>query len=305
MSKLIDVCLLGTGGMMPLPNRWLTALLLRFNGKMILIDCGEGTQIPLKLAGWGFKSIDAIFFTHYHADHVAGLPGLLLTMGNSGREEPLCIYGPPGLIDIIKGVTVIAPQLPFEIRLFELSKDNVATSGFGEIEIHSIPAEHAVPCLSYSIEVKRAGKFDVQRAKDKGIPVQFWSRLQKGETIEVDGTTYTPGMVLGEARKGLKISYCTDTRPIGSLVDFAQESDLLICEGMYGEENKIEKAIEKKHMTFLEAAMLAKNGKVKELWLTHYSPSMDNPEEYLNNAKSVFSNTVIGRDLMSKTLVFE
>jgi len=305
VCKLVDVCLLGTGGMMPLPNRWLTALLIRVSGKMILIDCGEGTQIPIKLAGWGFKAIDAICFTHYHADHIAGLPGLLLTIGNSGREEPLSIYGPPGLYEVIKGITVVAPHLPFEIKLFELSNDHLVTTSIGDVKIQSIPGDHAIPCLSYGIEINRAGKFDVQRAKDAGIPVQFWSRLQKGETIELDGSIYTTDMVLGEKRRGLKISYCTDTRPTKSLVDFVQESDLLICEGMYGEDDKIEKAIEKKHMTFSEAAMMAKNANVKELWLTHYSPSMDNPEDYECNAKSIFDNSVLGRDLLTKTLVFE
>jgi ribonuclease Z len=301
---MFDVCLLGCGGMMPLPNRWLTALLVRYNGRMILIDCGEGTQIPIKLAGWGFKTIDAICFTHYHADHIVGLPGLLLTMGNSGREEPLSIYGPPGLIEVIKGITIVAPQLPFEIKLIELSGDYAVSTKLGDVLIHSIPVDHAIPCLSYAMEIKRAGKFDAKRAKNAEIPIQYWSRLQNGEVIEADSRIYTPDMVLGEERKGLKVSYCTDTRPIESLIDFVRESDIFICEGMYGDDENSQKAMEKKHMTFSEAAMLAKRANVKEMWLTHYSPALDKPQDYLHYAKGIFDNTVLGFDLMNKTLVF-
>jgi len=302
---MVEVCLLGSGGMMPLPNRWLTALLYRYNGKMVLVDCGEGTQIPVKLAGWGFKNIEVICITHYHADHIAGLPGMLLAIGNSGRREPLTILGPPMLNDVVQGLTIIARELPFEMKLIELSGEIPTTNSVGEILIHSIPVEHTMPCLSYSIEIKRAGKFHVEMAKKYNIPIQFWSRLQKGEIIQHKNQTYFPAMVLGEPRKGIKVSYCTDTRPIEALVDFVRESDLLICEGMYGEEEKLEKAIEKKHMIFSEAATIAQKGCVKELWLTHYSPALENPEKFYDNAKSIFANTVLGEDLLRKTIYFE
>jgi ribonuclease Z len=290
---------------MPLPDRWLTALLLRYNGKLILIDCGEGAQIPVKLAGWGFKSIEAICFTHYHADHVAGLPGLLLTIGNSGRTEPLAILGPPGLTKIIKGITVIAPELPYEIKLTELADENITINNLSGIIIKSIPVEHTVPCLSYCVEIRRAGKFDVARAQSLFIPQQFWSHLQKGEVIRHQGSVYTPEMVLGEERKGLKVSYCTDTRPTEALPQFINKSDLFICEGMYGEEEKLPKAVENKHMIFSEAAHLARKGCVNELWLTHYSPALEKPEFFLDNGKRIFNNTNLGRDLMKKSLLWE
>lgn len=302
---MLDVCLLGTGGMMPLPDRWLTALLVKYNGKMILFDCGEGTQIVMKSIGWGFKALDAICLTHYHADHVAGLPGLLLTIGNSGREEPLTILGPPGLQSIVNGMSVIAPELPFEINLVELSDRSVDNSVVNDVCIHSVPAEHSIPCISYTLEIKRAGKFDVDKAEKQQIPRQYWNRLQKGETVELGGIMYTQDMVLGNQRKGLKVSYCTDTRPANSLIELIQDSDLLVCEGMYGEDDKLYKAIDKKHMTFSEAASLAKNANVKELWLTHYSPSLIEPQDYIDFATNIFENTKAGHDLMTKSLIFD
>lgn len=301
---MIDICLLGCGGMMPLHNRWLTSMLFRCGGKMILIDCGEGTQIPMARIGWGFKSIDVICFTHYHADHIIGLPGLLLTMGNSGREEPLTIIGPPSLYDVIKGIMVVAPQLPFELKLVELSDEQSEMINSGDIIVHSMPVNHGMPCLTYSLEIKRSGAFDVQKARCHNIPMKYWNLLQKGDIIEEGHYRYTPDMVLGEPRKGLKVSYCTDTRFTNSLISFVEASDLLICEGLYGEDEKKQKVHEKNHMIFSEAAYLAKSAHVKELWLTHYSPALKNPEDYIDSAKMIFENTVIGKDLMTKTLSF-
>lgn len=301
---MLEICLLGTGGMMPLPNRWLTSMLLRYNGKMLLVDCGEGTQIPLKMCGWGFKAIDAILFTHYHADHVAGLPGLLLTLGNSGREEPVTLIGPPGLKAIVEGLLVISPRLPYDLGLLELSHEQCSELIIDSIRVKSTPAEHWMPCLSYSFEIARLGRFDVKKAGELGVPVESWKRLQKGEAIDIGNMVITPEMVLGKPRKGLKVSYCTDTRPVEGLADFIKDSDLFICEGMYGDNGDMQKAIEKKHMLFSEAATLAKLGKVDELWLTHYSPAMENPMEYITSAKSIFENTIAGCDLMTKKLKF-
>lgn len=299
---MLDVCLLGTGGMMPLPNRWLASLLIRFNGRMILIDCGEGTQIPLKMAEWGFKTLDAILFTHYHADHIAGLPGLLLTLGNSGREEPLTLMGPPGISQIVEGVTVISPVLPYELKLIELSDMECSKTRISNIDIKSTPVDHSLPCLSYCIELQRPGKFNVESAEKLSVPVRFWNSLQKGMTIKFADKTISPEMVLGEKRKGLKVSYCTDTRPTEDLIDFIKDSDLFICEGMYGNEDNLFSAVQNKHMMFSEAGLLAKQGRVKELWLTHYSPSLKEPEDYIETTRAIFSNTIAGRDLLTKTL---
>lgn len=301
---MLDVCLLGTGGMMPLPNRWLTALMTRLNGSSLLIDCGEGTQVAIREKGWSVHPIDVICFTHYHGDHISGLPGLLLSMGNSNRTEPVVMIGPKGLERVVNALRVIAPELPFEI----IFKEIVGTEEEFHINDYVIKAfrvSHNITCYGYSISVPRAGKFQLDKASENKVPQKYWSRLQKGEYIEEDGRCFAPDMVLGEARKGIKVTYTTDTRPVPSISENANDSDLFICEGMYGEKGMEEKAIAHKHMTFKEAATLAEEAKVRELWLTHYSPSLIRPDEYVQEAREVFSNTKTAKDGKSKTLLFD
>ena len=179
---MLDVCLLGTGGMMPLPRRFLTAAMLRYNGSSLLIDCGEGTQVAIKEKGLTFKPIDVICFTHYHGDHIGGLPGLLLTMGNADRTEPLTMIGPRGLERVVNALRVIAPELPFEIRFIEITEPEMRLELNGYC-IHAFRVNHNVTCYGYSVEIKRAGKFDVERARAAAIPQKYWSRLQKGEIL--------------------------------------------------------------------------------------------------------------------------
>ncbi len=301
---MLDVCLLGTGGMMPLPYRWLTSLMMRFNGSSILIDCGEGTQIAMKEKGWSAKPIDVLCFTHYHADHISGLPGLLLTMGNAERTEPLKLIGPRGLERVVTALRMIAPELPFELQFIELTEIE-QTLDFGEFRIEAFRVNHNITCYGYSIVIDRAGKFSVENAKEKNIPMQYWSRLQKGEEIETPEGTYTPDMVLGPPRKGIKLTYCTDTRPTDLIVKNAAYADLFVCEGMYGEPDKEQKAREHKHMTFYEAAQMAKDAEVQEMWLTHYSPSLVNPKEFMPKVREIFSNAHAGKDAKTVTLDFE
>lgn len=301
---MIDVCLLGTGGMMPLPHRALTSLMLRYNGMNVLVDCGEGTQVSIKQQGWSVKPIDVICFTHFHADHISGLPGLLLTLGNAERTEPVTMIGPKRLEKIVNALRMIAPELPFPIRFIELEQDQESFEING-LKIHAFKVQHNITCYGYSFELERAGKFDVERARALDIPMKLWNPLQKGETIEDGGITYTPDMVLGAPRKGIKLTYCTDSRPTDSIVENARESDLLICEGMYGEPDKEEKAKEHKHMTFYEAAAMAKKAEVKEMWLTHYSPSLVRPQDYEEQVRKVFANTIVAKDRRTTTLLFE
>jgi len=299
---MLEVCLLGTGGMMPLPNRWLTALMTRLNGSGLLIDCGEGTQVAIREKGWSFHDIDVICFTHYHGDHISGLPGLLLSMGNAERKEPVTLIGPKGLERVVGALRTIAPELPFELEFHELTEaeETIFCHGY---EIEAYKVNHNVLCYGYSVVVRRGGRFFPELAAQNQVPQKYWNRLQKGETIEEDGVCFTPDMVIGPPRKGIRLSYCTDTRPTKGIVAHAADADLFICEGMYGEEDKQNKALEHKHMTFYEAAKLAKEANVKELWLTHYSPSLIRPEEFIPRTRKIFPETYAGKD--GKTVVLE
>jgi len=289
---------------MPLPYRWLTSLMMRYNGKSILIDCGEGTQVAMKEKGWSPKPIDIICFTHYHADHISGLPGMLLTMGNAERTEPLLLIGPKGLTKVVNALRVIAPELPFPIECMEIT-ENTQQFQFEGFTIEAFKVNHNVLCYGYSLSIPRGGKFNREKAEAQHIPMPLWGRLQKGETVECDGRIFTPDMVLGDARKGLKVTYCTDTRPTDIIREKAVGSDLLILEGMYGEPDKLCKAKEYKHMTMYEAAKIAKDADVPGLWLTHYSPSLLRPEEYLPEVKKIFPNTCAAKDGRTVELKFD
>lgn len=289
---------------MPLPRRWLTALMTRYNGSSLLIDCGEGTQLAIKEQGWSFNPIDIICITHYHADHISGLPGLLLTMGNADRTNPLTIIGPAGLERVVNSLRVIAPELPFPIQYIELTEKE-QTIDLNGYRIEAFRVNHNIVCYGYNIIIERSGKFSVEKAQAAEIPMKYWSRLQKGEKIEEDGNMYTPDMVLGEKRKGLKVTYCTDSRPMDIIAEKAEKADLFICEGMYGEKEKAKKAKEYKHMTFVEAANLAKAAQPKEMWLTHYSPSLVRPEDYMEDVRKIFPKSYPGKDGKNVTLNFE
>lgn len=300
---MLDVCLLGCGGMLPLPKRFLTSLLVRYQGKGILIDCGESTQVALHLCGWSVKQIDHMLITHFHGDHVLGLPGLWMTMGNNGRTEPVHIWGNPGLQQIVDGLMVVCPQLPFEIICHDVTELGYQFEA-GGLQINAVPVEHRVPCLAYSLTLPRIGQFDAKRARENGIPLQYWGALQKGETITDGARIYQPSDVLGAPRKGIKITYATDCRPSEKIVALAEDSDLFVAEGLYGDDEKQPGASEKGHMIFSEAAQMALDARVQELWLTHYSPAMLTPEEYIHVARSIFANTKCGTNLMTTTLRF-
>ncbi len=301
---MLDICLLGTGGMLPLPNRFLTSMLARHQGRKLLIDCGEGTQVTMRILGWGYKTVDVICITHYHGDHVTGLPGLLLTIGNTGRTEPITIIGPPGLKEVVKGLLVVAKDLNFDIILKELP-DKAQSLEIGEFAISIVPVDHRIPCFAYSIEIRRHPRFMIEKAKANNIPQKYWKRLQYGESVTENGMVYEPHMVQGGKRKGIKVGYCTDGRPNSGIVELINQADLFICEGLYGDLESQTQAAKYKHMTYSEAATLAKQGSVKELWLTHFSPANINTTEGLENARAIFPNTILGEDRMTKTLIFE
>jgi ribonuclease Z len=303
---MIDVALVGTGGMMPLPNRFLSSMLCRINGKLFLFDCGEGTQVSLKLLGWGFKDIGTVCFTHYHADHVSGLPGLLLTINNTGRTEPVHFYGPTGLEYVVRSLSVIAPDLSFPLIFTELDpRAGEYNAEEDDIVLSALPARHRAPCFAYKIELTRRGKFDLERAQKNNIPMAVWSALQKQKDARVvyNDITYTGDMVLGPPRKGLTVAFCTDTRPFNKLVSFVHGADLLICEGLHGDD--AEKCAKHMHMSFGEAAEIAWKAEAQRLWLTHFSPALVDPVSQLKYAADIFPRARVGRDRMTKTLRFK
>lgn len=299
---MINVTLIGTGGMVPLPGRYLASCHIDYQGKAILIDCGEGTQISLHKGKISLNKIDTILITHCHADHVTGLPGLLLTMGNHGRTNHIDIIAPRGSTKILNSLLMVCGFLPFEVRIAELHDTKPQKFSKIGLNITSIPLKHHINCLGYSFELILRPHFQPEKAKKLNIPVKLWRLLHGGDEVVVDDRTITPDMVLGSPRKPIKISYVTDTRPVKLIDEIVKDSDLFICEGMYGNDEMFEGAVAKMHMIFSEAANISLNANVNELWLTHFSPSMPNPEEYIKFAENIFPNTVIGKDLMSKTL---
>lgn len=310
---MVDICLLGCGGGMPMPFRFLSATMISYKGRKILVDCGEGTQVSIRLAKLGFKSIDAILITHCHGDHIVGLPGLLSTIGNSGRTEPLTIIGPSGIERVVNGLRVIAEYLPYEVNIIENEREVKFTLENGllkvskedsQIIVNTLELDHSSPCLGYSFYFKRDRKFSVEKATLNNVPKILWSKLQKNKEVVHEGKTYYSSMVLGDDRRGIKISLTTDTRPTDEIPSFINESDLFICEGTYGNEDDREKAIKNKHLTFKEAATLARDGNVKELLLTHFTPAMLDPNEYKDNVIEIFENTIIGEDRLQKTIIF-
>ncbi|MCD7747607.1 MAG: ribonuclease Z [Firmicutes bacterium] len=301
---MFDITLSGCGGTIPLKNRWLTSCHMRYEGKCVLIDCGEGTQIAMKKASLPFKPIGIICITHFHADHIGGLPGLLLSLGGEGRTEPVTIIGPSYIEKYVKSLLIIAPELPFEIKYHPIfsKTDTVEIDGF---EITAFRVNHTVACYGYKIHIPRAGRFDPELARANGVPLAVWSKLQKTGSAELDGISYTQSLVMGAPRRGITAVYCTDTRPVPIIAEMANDADIFICEGMYGDDEKMSRAIKSKHMTFSEAAELAARANPRRFWLTHYSPSMPDPMHYLSEARAIYPPTVCGYDGIAETIKFD
>lgn len=293
---MLKVTLLGTGGMMPLMDRALASAMLEANGRRLLIDCGEGTQVQIRACGMGFKAIDGMLITHFHGDHISGLPGLLMSMGNQGREAPLLIAGPPGLERVVNCLRVIAPELPFDILFNEI--DPAAPAGFAcaGFEIAPFGLNHGMPCLGYRVMLRRPGRFLPDRARANGVPMKLWSVLQREPAAEYEGVYYTRDMVLTPPRRGLCVTYATDTRPTESLMEAAGDCDLLIAEAMFGDPEKLGRALESGHMLMEEAAQIARDAGARRLWLTHYSPAMPEPQLWIERARAIFPGAELGED---------
>jgi ribonuclease Z len=308
---MLDICLLGTGGMQPLPGRRLSATLIRAGAGLVLFDCGEGTQVAIRECGWGLRNIKAILLSHMHADHVLGLPGLLLTLANAerGAEDPLLICGPEPLIPVLQGLTVVAPRLPYPVELAVLQGGEAfPLPGFDDLRVSTLLLDHEIPCLAYALWLPRAPRFDPDRARGLAVPLPLWRHLQRGEEVTIDGRRILPDAVRGPARRGLRVVLATDTKPTRALVDFLAAddgADLLIADAMYGDEEDKPKRWQAQHMTFAEAAAIARDGGARALLLTHFSPTVADPDAYRDRAAAIFPATTVGRDGLQLTLRFD
>ena len=299
----MEAFILGCGGMMPLPYRHLTSVLLRREGDLFLFDCGEGTQVSLRRLNLKWKKIDAIFISHTHADHVTGLPGILMLNAQVDRTEPLYIYGPPKIKEYVEtSRKVLDMYINYPIVVKEIEAPCVVHSG-KDFYIRAFPLDHTKVCVGYTLEeLDRPGEFNPDKARELGVPVgPLWAQLQNGFEVQAaDGTTVKPEQVLGEKRSGRKFSFVTDTLYKTTIADEVRGSDLLVCEGMF-EEELIDQAKEKKHMTATQAATIARDANVRRMCMIHYSPRYTDREleKLLTQAREVWPNTELSRDRLN------
>ncbi len=298
----MEVFVLGTSGMMPLPGRCLTSAMVRREGRLFLFDCGEGTQVSIRRLNLSWKKIDSIFISHMHADHVTGLPGLLMLSSQVDRTEPLYIYGPERVREYVETTRRMLDMfINYEIRYITVESGTVYDDGM--MTVDAVPLLHTKPCFGFVMrENLRPGEFSVENAKALGVPEgPLWGRLQHGSDVVLeDGRVVHPSDVLGPERAGVSFAYITDTMYLSHIAKHVEGVDLLLCEAMFTKDLS-EDAYEKKHMTASQAATIARDAGAKKLGLIHYSPRFANSELHLlqEEADAVFPGTVLCRDRMS------
>ncbi len=306
----LEVFILGTGGMMPLPRRFLTSVLVRREGELFLFDCGEGTQVSLKMLNLRWKQISSIFISHMHADHVTGLPGMLMLSSQVDRTKPLYIFGPRRIRQYVNETRrILDMYINYDIIVREIDEPGIVWDE-EEFTITCFWLNHTKPCLGYAlIEKPRPGIFNPAQAEALGVPRgPLWSQLQHGLQVSTpDGRIVDPAEVLGAARNGRKFTFVTDTAYLPTIAREASGSDLFICEGMF--EHALEAAArEKKHLTSLQAATIARDaGGIDSLGLIHFSPRYTERElrELLEEAKTVFPHTFLCRDRQTIPLLYK
>lgn len=290
---MVDVTLLGTSALLPLPDRPLTAAVIACAGRRILLDCGEGTQSAARAARVGMMHTDLIALTHYHGDHVFGLPGLIQTMGVMGRTDPLYIAGPQDDAGVLTHILALAGNPGFDVRVIPVPQTGIVLR-----ELHpawpagahllAFPTNHRVSSQGYRFELTRTGRFNPDRARALGVPMLLWNRLVHGETVAFDGQTVAPDQVLGRPRRPLSVAFSGDTALCDALVDGARDADLLICEATYPGDEYADAAAQHGHMTFAQAAQTARAAGVRMLWLAHHSQIITDPQAALPIAQAIF-----------------
>ena len=305
---MTDICLLGSGATMPTPERGLSAAILRCEGRAILFDCGEGTQCALRRRHFSPVKIDLIALSHYHGDHIFGLPGLLQTMSCMERQSPLYITGPEGLRQAMEPVMSLAGVQCYDIVL--LCGDSISLSELHRAwpagaQLSPIPARHRIAAQGYRFFLPRPPKFDPDRAKALGVPVAEWKGLiaRPDSFVTVDGREVYGHELLGKARRGISVVFSGDTMPCPEMENAARDADLLIHEATYGDDADVDQAITYGHSTFRQAAELAARAGARRLWLTHFSQMLRCPEDYMGFA-AAFPGAVCGHDGLEISLSF-
>lgn len=298
----MEAFILGCGGMMPLPYRHLTSVLLRRDGDLFLFDGGEGTQVSLRRLNLKWKKINAIFVSHTHADHVTGLPGILMLNAQVERTEPLFIFGPPKIKEYIEtSRKVLDMYINYPIEVKEITAPSIVFEGDG-FYIKAFPLDHTKTCVGYTLEeLDRPGEFNPEKAELLNVPVgPLWGKLQKGQpVVSSDGKTVFPEDVMGKKRSGRKFSFVTDTLYKTSIAKEVYGSDLLVCEAMF-ENDLIDQAKEKKHMTAREAALIARDSNSLRMYMIHYSPRYNDKEleKLLLQAREIYPGAELSKDRM-------